>query len=181
MKQLVSVMAGLALAFAFGPAAHGQAAAPTDPQIVEIVQTANRIDIEYAHIALRKATDTQVKDFAKQMVSDHTALEKSVAGLAKKLGVKPESSSTSRQLWKQARQERTKLNGLSGKAFDEAYISNEVAFHQEVIDAATKTLIPDAKNAELKSALQGAAPMLQGHLQRAQKIQQSLQSGSNGQ
>jgi putative membrane protein len=51
-----------------------------------------------------------------------------------------------------------------------------VAFHQAVMDTASKTLIPNAKNAELKSALEGAAPLLQGHLQHAQQLQQSLGS-----
>jgi len=38
-----------------------------------------------------------------------------------------------------------------------------------VIDAAKNTLIPNPKNAELKSALESAAPLLQGHLEHAQQ------------
>jgi putative membrane protein len=51
-----------------------------------------------------------------------------------------------------------------------------VDYHQQVIDAASKVLIPNAKNAELKSALEGAAPLLQGHLDHAKQIQSSLGS-----
>jgi len=153
------------------------AQAPTDPQIVQIVQTANRIDIAHAKIALKKSKNPQVKGFANQMISDHTSLEKSVADLAKKLNVTPQESATSKQLLQQAADEAKKLNSLSGKAFDQEYASNEVAFHQAVIDAVNKTLLPNAKNAEVKSALQEAAPLLQGHLQHAQQLQQSLRSG----
>lgn len=154
------------------------AQAPSDPQIVEIVQTANEIDIDVAKLALKKTHNHQVKEFANQMISDHTNLKKSVSNLAKKLGVTPEQSSTSRALRQQAADETKKLKSLRGEAFDKEYVVHEVAFHQAVIDAATKTLIPDAKNAELKSALEGAAPLLQGHLQHAKQLEQSLPSGS---
>jgi putative membrane protein len=157
--------------------AHAQESGPTDPQIAQIVQTANQIDIGQAKLALQKSKNQQVKDFANQMVADHTSLEKSVADLAKKLNVTPEPSDTSKQLKQQAADEEKKLKSLHGKAFDQEYASHEVAYHQAVIDAVSKTLIPNAKNAELKSALEGAAPLLQGHLQHAQQLQQSLESG----
>jgi putative membrane protein len=73
-----------------------------------------------------------------------------------------------------------KLRGLNGKAFDTEYINHEVAYHQQVIDAASNVLIPNAQNAELKSALQGAAPLLQGHLDHAKQIQSSLGGSSSG-
>lgn len=169
---------GLAVGFALGAAA--QAQAPTDPQIVGIVQTANRIDINQAQLALRKSANPQVKEFANQMISDHTTLEKSVSDLAKKLGATEQTSDTAKQLKQQAAEETKKLNTLKGNDFDREYVSHEVAYHQAVIDAVSKTLIPNAKNAELKSALEGAAPVLQGHLQHAQQLQQSLKGSGNG-
>ena len=178
MNKLMRTVFGLGLAFALGPMANAQA--PTDPQIVAIVQTANRIDISQAHLALRKSNNPQVKEFANQMISDHTALEKSVSDLASKLGVKEEPSDTASQLKQQAVEESRKLASLKGKDFDREYASHEVAYHQAVINAATSTLIPNAKNAELKSALEGAAPLLQGHLQHAQQLQQSLGGATSG-
>jgi len=177
MKKLSSAVLGLAFTFALGTMANAQV--PTDPQIVGIVQTANRIDIDQARLALRKSTNPQVKEFANQMISDHTNLEKSVTDLANKLGAKEQTSDTAKQLKQQAAEESKKLNGLKGSDFDREYVSHEIAFHQAVIDAATNTLIPNAKNAELKSALQNAAPVLQGHLQHAQQLQQSLQRSSH--
>jgi putative membrane protein len=153
------------------------AQAPSDAQIVQIVQTANDIDINQAKLALQKSHNQQVKDFANQMVSDHNSLKKSVADLAKKLNVTPQESATSQQLKEQAAEEAKNLKSLGGKAFDQEYVSHEVAFHQAVIDAASKTLIPNAQNAELKSALEGAAPLLQGHMQHAEQLQKSLQDG----
>lgn len=175
MKTLKSAALVVAIFFAFNCTAKAQA--PTDAQIVGIVQTANRIDIDQAHLALRKSTNPEVKAFANQMISDHTNLEKSVSDLANKLGVSEQTSPTATQLKQQAAEESRKLSGLRGRNFDREYVSHEVAFHQTVINAATNTLIPNAKNAELKSALEGAAPVLQGHMEHAQQLQQSLQSG----
>lgn len=145
--------------------------APTDAQIVGIVVAADDIDIDYAKLAISKSKDKQVKDFAQQMITDHGAVQKSVNDIATKFNISPEDSETSNSLKSQAQQMTQKLQGLSGKAFDRAYIDNEVAYHHVVIDANKTVLIPSAQNAELKSALQGAVPLFDGHLQHAERVQ----------
>jgi putative membrane protein len=154
--------------------AQAQTTPPTDPQIVEIVEVANKIDIGYAKIALKKSKDKEVRGFAQQMVDDHSAVLKSVVDLAAKLNVKPEESDISKSLKTQAEETTKTLKADKGKAFDKAYIDNEVSYHQAVIDAMNKTLIPNAKNEQLKSALTGAVPLFEGHLEHAKKIQASL-------
>ena len=150
--------------------------APTDPQIVGIVGTADKIDIDYARLAMSKAKDKQVKDFAQQMITDHSSVQKAVNELAAKLNVTPADSDTSNSLKAQAEQTMQKLRGLKGKAFEKAYIDNEVAYHQAVIDATKTVLIPSAQNSELKLALQGAEPMFEGHLEHAQRVQSAIES-----
>ena len=151
--------------------------APTDPQIVGAVEAANQIDINYAKLAKSKAKDKQVKDFAQQMITDHSAVQKSMRDLAAKLNMFPVDSQTSNSLKKQAQQTMLKLHRLKGKEFDKAYIDNEVAYHQRVINAIKTVLIPNAQNAELKKALQGAEPLFEGHLQHAQRVQSAIEGG----
>jgi putative membrane protein len=153
------------------------AGAPTDPQIVGAVEVANQIDINYAKLAQSKAKDKQVKDFAQQMITDHSAVQESVRELAAKLNVFPEDSQTSNSLKKQAQQTMLKLHRLKGKEFEKAYIDNEVAYHQRVINAIKTVLIPNAQNAELKKALQGAESLFEGHLQHAQQVQAAIKRG----
>jgi len=147
---------------------------PTDPQIVGIVVAANQIDIDSAKLALSKTHNQQVKEFAQQMVTDHSALQKSVSQLGAKLHVTPADSHTSAALKKQAADTTAHLETLQGAAFDKAYIDNEVGYHQAVIKEVSTVLIPNAQNAELKSALTGAAPLFQGHLEHAQHLKTSL-------
>jgi putative membrane protein len=66
------------------------------------------------------------------------------------------------------------LTPLSGAAFDKAYIDHEVAYHQQVLDAVDKTLIPSATNAELKALLEKVRPAFVAHLTHAKELQASL-------
>jgi putative membrane protein len=66
------------------------------------------------------------------------------------------------------------LKKLTGSAFDKAYVDQEVAYHAAVLDAVDKTLIPGAKNAELKALLVKVRPAFVAHLEHAKHLQSSL-------
>jgi putative membrane protein len=148
--------------------------AVTDPQIAAIVVAANSVDIEAGKLAQSKTSNKKVRDFADSMVRDHTAVNKAAVDLVTKLGVTPEENDTSRSLTTSGEQTRARLSGLKGKAFDRAYVDNEVAYHRLVIDALDKTLIPSAQNAELKQTLISVRPSFIAHLQHAEQLQASL-------
>ena len=154
-----------------------RAQAPSDAQIVGIVLAADQIDIDYGKLALQKSNDKKVREFAQRMVTDHSAVQKSVIELADKLGVKAEDSSTSTGLKSGAADITTKLNSLKGKEFDKFYINNEVNYHKTVTDAVDAVLIPSATNAELKAALQGAQPLFLKHLEHARTVQSGTSAG----
>ena len=181
MRPHLTTIAAVLFATALHPSimkAQGTAA-PTDPQIVGIVETADDIDINYAKLALSKARDKQVRDFAQQMITDHSAVQKSVINVASKLNVTPADSPTSDSLKAQAQQTLEKLRGLKGKAFEKSYVDNEVSYHEAVINATKTVLIQSAQNAELKSALQGAEPLFEGHLAHAERVQSAIEGGKN--
>jgi putative membrane protein len=157
-----------------GGAALAQGAGPTDPQIAHIAYTAGQLDIEAAKQALSKSKNKDVRAFAEGMVSDHTAVNKKALDLVKKLKVTPEDNDTSRALSKAAADKRAELLKLKGAAFDQAYMANEVAYHQTVNGALEKTLIPSASNPELKSLLETGLKIFQGHEQHAEKVAAEL-------
>jgi putative membrane protein len=148
---------------------------PTDPQIAHIVVTANQIDIDAGKLAQTKASNPGVKAFAQQMITDHAAVNKQAKDLAQKLKVKPEDNPTSRSLTQGSRDNLANLRGLTkGAAFDRAYVSHEVEYHQAVLDAMDKALIPNAQNAELKALLVKVRPAFVAHLEHARHVQESL-------
>ena len=172
MKTVI-VMAAALIAFA-AAGALANAATLTDPQIAHIAYTAGQLDIEAAKQALDKSKNAQVRAFAQQMVGDHTSVNDQALALVKKLNVTPEDNATSKTLTKNADAERAKLAHLSGAAFDKAYVDNEVAYHRAVNDALSKTLIPDAQNAELKTLLESGLKLFQSHQQHAAELAKTL-------
>jgi putative membrane protein len=170
--RLSAVIAAICL---LGSGALAQnAAKPTDPQIAHIAYTAGVIDIAAAKQALAKSKNKTVREFAAGMVRDHEAVNKQALDLVKKLKVKPEDNDTSRTLTKQAADKRAQLAKLSGKAFDRAYVANEVAFHKAVNGALETLLIPSATNGELKSLLETGLKLFEGHEQHAEHVAAGL-------
>jgi putative membrane protein len=156
------------------PRSPGQGAGPTDPQIAAIVVTANQVDIDAGKLALSKSHSKDVKEFAQRMVTDHTGVNKSATELVTKLNVTPEPSGTSQSLQKGGDDNLAALKKLSGHAFDKAYVDHEVAYHEAVLQAVDKTLIPSAQNAELKALLVKVRPAFVAHLDHAKHLQQEL-------
>jgi len=170
--QILRIGAGV-LAIALGTA-FGQGATPNDAQIAAIVVTANQVDIDAGQYAQAHSTSKDVQGFAKLMVTDHTAVNKSAVDLATKLKLTPEDNATAQSLKKGGEDNIARLKALDGAAFDRAYVDHEVAYHQAVIDALDKTLIPSAKNEELKALMVKVRPAFVAHLDHAKALQAQL-------
>ena len=162
---LASLLAG-SVAFA--------ADGPTDPQIAYIAYTAGSLDIEAGKLALQKSKNASVREFASEMVRDHEAVNEKALALVAKLGVTPEPNETSEGLTKQADETRAKLAKLNGKAFDRAYVANEVAYHNTVNGALKTALIPSADNGELKALLETGLTLFSEHQKHAEHLSASL-------
>jgi putative membrane protein len=170
MKPTVFVLAGML--GVTGAVAAPQT--PTDAQIAAIVVTANQVDIDAGALAAEKGTHADVKAFGRMMQTDHAGVNRSATELVTRLKVTPEANATSRDLKAGGDKNLARLKALSGAAFDRAYIDQEVTYHQMVLDALDKTLIPNVKNAELRDLLVKVRPAFVAHLERARQIQAAL-------
>ncbi len=150
------------------------AAALADPQIAQIALSADAGDSARGKLAETKATNAEVKSFAREMVTDHTMLNKKATELAKKLNVTPQASDANTDLLNKVQGMTQDLQSKTGKDFDKTYMDQEVQIHQLVLDDLDKNLIPGAQNAELKSLLTTARGVVDGHLKRAQAIDAKL-------
>jgi len=173
MSTLIAVLTALSLH------AEPAAAAPAlnDPQIATVALTAHQIDIERGKLAQKKVKTPEVKQFADQMVTDHSQGLKEVQALAKKLKVKPQESDVTKGLKSEAADKMLVLKKLDGADFEKAYMDTEVAYHEAVVAAIDQALIPGAKNEELKTALTNTRPTIAGHLEHAKGVQK-LVSGA---
>jgi len=170
-KMLAPVLIAL---LATGALSTAHAANPNDAQIAAIVVAANTVDIDAGKLAESKTKNKEVRAFAQRMVADHSGVNKQAVALVQKLHVTPEENDTSKSLTQGGAAARDKLKALSGSAFDKAYVDNEVSYHQTVLDAIDKTLIPSASNAELKALLTKVRPAIAAHLEHAQHMQAQM-------
>lgn len=170
MKCSIIVAAFLLLPFS----ASGQGI--NDAEIAAIVVTANQVDIDAGKLAVSRSRNDKVKAFAQQMIADHGGVNKAATELVTRLKVAPQESSTAKALQAGGDENLAHLKTLKGVAFDRAYINHEYAYHQQVIDALDKTLIPGAANAELKALLIRVRPAFVAHRDHAKSLQSTSEA-----
>ena len=152
--------------------AHAQGV--NDAEIASIVVTANQVDVDAGKLAASTSKNAEVKKFAQLMVTDHTGVNKQAVDLVTKLKVTPQDNDTSQSLKAGGEKNVAALKALKGAAFDKAYVDHEVAYHQAVLDAVDKTLLPSAQNAELKDLITKVRPAFVAHLDHAKQLQTKL-------
>ena len=176
MKYLLILAAGFigAIASAFADTHDSYKMQLDDGQIADIVLTASSISIEAAQLARLKSTSEPVRKYAEKMIGEHGSVNDSMSRLVKKINVAPASNSISRSLKADGEADLERLRSLSGEAFDRAYIRQEIALYQDVLDTVDNRLMPNATSEELKSVLYNLFAPLSLHLEHAQQIQEAL-------
>ena len=171
-KTLTVLISATIYLLALAPSAISQESPKlSDAEVASVAVTANQIDIDYAAIAKKRSKTEAILQFAASMAGDHQAVIDKAVALVTKLHVTPQDNAVSKQLMTDAAKTKARLNGLSGKAFDKAYIDNEVAYHKAVISAVEDLLIPESENGELKELLVSVVPALKAHLRHAEMVQ----------
>jgi putative membrane protein len=147
----------------------------TDEQIAAITNDANSAEIEQAQLAVSKAKDPRIKDFAAMMIKHHTEAKNKQA----KLGLKTAASPKSAKLEKDAQDTLSKLKSATGKDFDVEYIDAQVDEHQTVARTIERDLMPNAQNADLKAYLADIKPTVEAHLEKAKALQRTLEQSAS--
>ncbi len=122
-------------------------------------------EVQLGQLAQQKSQSNDVKQFAQKMVSDHSQMnEKWFTPVAKQLGVsEPKGPS------KKEKKEIAKLQGLSGAAFDTAYIKTMVKDHQKDLKD-FKDEADTAQNPNVKEVAQQGAKVISQNLQLAEQL-----------
>lgn len=145
----------------------------SDANIVALLDEANVADSSAGAVAVTKATSAGVKRFAKLMMSDHHALRLQGQQLAKKAQITP-SPPADDPVAPLAKTETDALGSTpKGAQFDRTYIDQEVAVHRAVKDLLAKSK-DAAENDQLKDLIGKAQPIIQKHLDEAEKLQKQL-------
>jgi putative membrane protein len=132
-----------------------------DKRFVDKAAEGGLAEVQAAQLAQQKAQDQKVKDFAQQMITDHTAANQQLTTLAQQKGLTVPTALDDKD-----QKELDKLQKLDGAKFDRAYMKAQLKDHQDML----KLLEKEAKNSkdtDFKSFAEQTIPTIQKHLDMA--------------
>jgi len=148
------------------------AAAKPDQSFVDKAARGGMTEVALSRLAADKAADARVKDFAAHMVKDHTKAGDELEEVASGKGYAVPSA-----LDTEGRHAKDKLAGLSGAAFDQAYMAQMLADHKKTV-ALFETEARGGKDAGLKAFAEKTLPTLKDHLKMAQETAAGVKTAS---
>lgn len=150
--------------------AFAQSGAIEDGEIITILKIVNKGEIEAGKKAQAKAGNPEVRKYAQLMVADHEKATQATAAVAKSVKTSTITSEYSRSLKKENNQAMRKMKKLQGNAFDQAYMDSQIQMHQKVLQLIDSTLLPSARNPQVKALVTDIRPVIDSHLQQAKQI-----------
>jgi putative membrane protein len=149
-----------------------------DSEIMSLVAQSNDAEVSSSQLALKNASNAQVKQFAQQMITDHTAMQKQGAQVGKALGTEGTGSDSTQAKHDMMHDQLGDLQDKKGADFDKAYMDMQVQAHQKTLED-LRSFQAKAQNGELKTMITNAIPKVEAHLQKAQQLQQTVQGAKS--
>jgi putative membrane protein len=138
----------------------------TDANFINTVGAGGHAEVQFGQLAQTQATRTDVRVFAAQMVTDHTAAGNELAALAQQKQMTPPSDM---DLNHKAAYDR--LSKTFGSEFDRVYMQGQVEDHTAVVNA-FQNEITNGSDADVKAFAQKYLPTIQHHLEMARQLAQ---------
>jgi putative membrane protein len=150
------------------PASEAPASAPqANPQdrlFVLLAGQGGLAEVELARLADTKAQSPAVKQFAQRMLQEHGAANSQLASAARQAGlVPPTRPSADHEAM------RSQLSGLSGRAFDEAYLRGQLVEHQKTVQV-LEWEMGSGQQPPLQRFAAATLPAVMNHLLEVQRL-----------
>jgi putative membrane protein len=134
-----------------------------DKSFVDDAIKAGREEVAISQVAVQRAQNPKVKEFAQMIVSDHTGVNTELTTIATAKGIAIPGKEVDVEKWQKK----------STKSFDEDYIEKMISGHKDALDLFSK----EAKKGgdpELTALAAKTVASLQTHLAKAQEIKAEL-------
>jgi putative membrane protein len=125
-------------------------------------------EIELSKLALDKAMNTKVKEFANMMVMDHSKAGDELKAIAATKNITLPATVN-----EDSKKALTDLAALKGADFDKAYVDKMVADHKATVDL-FESESKNSKDADLKVFADKTLPTIKGHLEHINAIHDGL-------
>jgi putative membrane protein len=159
--------------------------------LIPCLINANNAEVTLGNIATQKAQSKDVKDFAQELVKDHTAALKQFQQLQTTLTQQlrpqnPNNTPVAAALF-EINQEieqsclasaQRELEQVSSSDFDRCYIGMQVGMHMQ-LSSVVSVLKNHVTSPDFKKAIEDLAQLDSRHLESAKKIMKDLERGEN--
>lgn len=139
-------------------------ASDDDKHFVDAALKGGMAEVELGKLAADKGASEDVKRFGARMVADHEKLGEKMKAVASQIGLTPPSMTTATGM-----AEKTELEVLSGKSFDDAYIKAMLKDHKQDLEDFKKE-VANASSPVVKRAAREGETVISQHLAMIQKI-----------
>jgi len=148
----------------------------SDAEILGWILAVDNNEIAAATLAEKKELGFDAMSYAKMLHNQHRADAAKTAKLANKIKVKPARNDAVKQLRDEGAAEVAALSGKDREEFEKAYSDAMVKDHDEALATIDSTLIPDAKNADLRKHLAEVRNHVSMHLEHGRSLQNAQAS-----
>jgi putative membrane protein len=142
----------------------------TDADAGAVARAINDGEIQMAQVALAQAVSPRVREYAQRMIDDHT----SANSMLQTHGYGMMRNAITDVLNADVNRRMTMLRGKSGDDFDRAYMGSQIDMHQTALETMRTTLLPSAREQNLRQTLSTMQESVQMHLRHAQEIESAL-------
>jgi putative membrane protein len=149
----------------------GEKVSAQDREFAVQATYSNLAEIALGQIALSETEDESVRQFAQMMVTDHTKAQDELRYLAESFNLEiPDTLNREQQVLYE------ELEQLQGYSLDSAYISSQVAAHQEAQQVFQKE-VDQGENPDIVKYASSNLPLITAHLTQAMELKEELVPG----
>lgn len=142
----------------------------TEKTFMQKAALGNLEEIQLGQLAEQKAASPSVKSFGQRMVKDHSNADNKLNAIAQSQQISLPVALEAKQ-----KNEIDALSALSGKKFDQAYMTYMVSEHTKDVNE-FKQEAANGQDPTLKQFAASSLPLLESHLKEAQQVDQQLKT-----
>jgi putative membrane protein len=146
---------------------------PDDAAILSLLVRVGTVEIECTTYAFAHATLPEAKELARQLRDDHTQFLAEGKSLATRLGITLNPTIKSVVADSHAAV-LADLHNMTGDNLDRAFVDHEALILAFALNYLDRTMVPAAKNTEIKALIVRAEPLLRHHLELARQAQAKI-------
>jgi putative membrane protein len=164
----VRILAGVGLVGVMAHPGLAEELAQQDLEFATKAAEGGLMEVQLGELAQQQGKDEQVVEFGQRMVQDHGQANEKLKMIAEQKGIE-----LPQELPEDAQQKYEELQQLSDAEFDESYMDEMVADHEEDIELFEEQA-ELGEDSDLRAFAEETLPTLREHLEHAKEVQSQI-------